>query len=151
MRIKLSVLAASCALLAAMAMPALASAHGTHLVAKMKGSKVVGGDGAPGGKGTAKLHVLKGKQRICFRIKFSGIGSRDGLNVGVYRGQRGKNGNEQFELEATKRSPFSGCVDGIKKKLLKKMTQRPKRYHVNLKTDRYPTYGAIRGQLTSDD
>lgn len=151
MRMKLTVLAGAAALLVAIAMPGMASAHGTHLIAKMNGNQVVGDPGAPGGKGTTRLHLLRNKGKVCYKVKYQGIGGRDGLNVGVYRGKKGKNGNEQFVVETEKRSPIKGCVSGIRKKLLKRMLRNPKAYHVTLKTDKYPVDGAIRGQLKSED
>ena len=148
------ILALAAALLVWMVVPGTAAAHGTHLKAKMAGSK----SGAPNGKGTAKLHLLPtskptdklGQQRVCFRIKYSGIGSRKGLSIGVYRGKE-----DEAELQLVreeKKSPIHGCGrrlglrNGIPRSLLKEMTRSPRRFNVNLKTDKYPD-GAIRGQL----
>jgi hypothetical protein len=148
MRIKGSLLLAATALLVAMIVPGMASAHGTHVKAKMSGSQVVGQAGAPGGEGTTRLHLLRNKGRVCFRIKYSGIGSRDGLEIGVYTGKKGENGNQVITLvETEKKDPIEGCVNGIPKSTLRKITRRPNRYHVNLKTANYPTDGAMRGQL----
>jgi CHRD domain len=148
MRIKCSVLLATAGLLVAMIVPSAASAHGTHQKAKMAGSKVIGAAGAPNGEGTAKLHLLRKKSRVCFTIKYTGIGSRDGLNIGVYRGKKAQNGAEKIVLvNQEKKDPIHGCVNGVKKGLLKKMTRSPHRFHVNLKTDKYPNFGAMRGQL----
>jgi hypothetical protein len=148
MRIKLSVLVAAVALATWMIAPGTASAHGTHVKAKMSGDQVVGDPGAPNGEGTAKLHLLRQKGKVCFTIKYSHIGSRHGLEIGVYRGKRGENGNQKVTLvEEEKKDPIEGCVRGIPKKTLKKMTRSPRRFHVNVKTDKYPVDGAIRGQL----
>jgi CHRD domain len=148
MRIKGTLLLAASALLVAMILPGMASAHGTHVKAKMSGDQVVGQAGAPGGEGTTKLHLLRNKGRVCFRIKYSGIGSRDGLEIGVYKGRKGVNGNQVITLvETEKKDPIEGCVNGIPKSTLKKITRSPRRYHVNLKTAKYPTDGAMRGQL----
>jgi hypothetical protein len=84
----------------------------------------------------------------CFTIKYSGIGSRDGLSIGVYRGKKDQNGAEKLVLvNQEKKDPIHGCVNGVAKGLLKKMTRSPHRFHVNLKTDTYPVDGAMRGQL----
>ncbi|MGH2991930.1 MAG: CHRD domain-containing protein [Solirubrobacterales bacterium] len=148
MRLKGSLLLAAAGLLVAMIVPGAASAHGTHVKAKMAGSKVVGQPGAPNGEGTAKLHLLRNKSRVCFRIKYTGIGSRDGLEIGVYTGKTGENGNQKVTLvETEKKDPIEGCVNGVAKSTLKKITRKPHRFHVNLKTDLYPVDGAIRGQL----
>jgi CHRD domain len=148
MRIRYSVFVAAAALLAAMIVPGMALAHGTHQKAKMSGSKVVGQPGAPNGEGTAKLHLLRGKGRVCFTIKYSGIRSRDGLNIGVYRGKKDQNGAEKIVLvNKEKKDPIHGCVNDVANGLLRKMTRSPHRFHVNLKTDAYPVDGAMRGQL----
>ena len=149
MRIKGSLLLAATALLVAMIVPGMASAHGTHVKAKMSGDQVVGqAAGAPGAEGTANLHLLRNKGKVRFTISYSGIGSRDGLEIGVYTGKRGENGNEQFNLvDQEKQDPIKGSVSGVAKRTLKKITRSPRRYHVNVKTDRYPVDGAMRGQL----
>jgi hypothetical protein len=148
MRIKGTLLLAAGALLVAMIVPGMASAHGTHVKAKMSGDQVVGQPGAPGGEGTANLHLLRNKGKVRFTISYSGIGSRDGLEIGVYTGKRGENGNEQFNLvDQEKQDPIKGSVSGVAKRTLKKITRSPRRYHVNVKTARYPTDGAMRGQL----
>ena len=148
MRIKGTLLLAAGALLVAMIVPGMASAHGTHVKAKMSGDQVVGQPGATGGEGTANLHLLRNKGKVRFTISYSGIGSRDGLEIGVYTGKRGENGNEQFNLvDQEKQDPIKGSVSGVAKRTLKKITRSPRRYHVNVKTARYPTDGAMRGQL----
>jgi len=148
MRPKSSLLLAAVVLLVAMIVPGTASAHGTHVKAKMAGSKVVGEPGAPNGEGTANLHLLRKKNRVCFTIEYTGIGSRNGMEIGVYRGKKGENGNQKITLvETEKKDPIEGCVNGIAKSILKKITRSPHRFHVNLKTDKYPVDGAIRGQL----
>ena len=148
MRIKGTLLLAAGALLVAMIVPGMASAHGTHVKAKMSGDQVVGQPGAPGGEGTANLHLLRNKGKVRFTIGYSGIGSRDGLEIGVYSGKRGENGNELFNLvDQEKKDPIKGSVSSVAKPTLKKITRSPRRYHVNVKTDRYPVDGAMRGQL----
>ena len=148
MRIRVSLaVAASCVAVAAV-VPSIASAHGTHLKAKMSGSQVVGAQGAPNGTGTAKLHVLKDKNRLCYDVKWDSIGNSQGLNIGVYKGAEGKNGSEVVSLTTQKHpSPVEGCVDGVSTGDLKAIAKNPHLYHVNIKNKKYPTDGAIRGQL----
>jgi hypothetical protein len=133
--------------------PTVASSHGTHLKAKMTGEQVVGDPGAPSGEGTAKLHVLKGKKQLCYNLSFSGIGSDKGLNAGVYTGKEGENGTEFIPLAGdvvvADNKGMEGCTTGVSKKKLKKLNANPHLYHLTVKTDKYPTDGAIRGQLKS--
>src|SRR3990170_2349094 len=98
MRLKGSLLLAASALLVALTVPGTASAHGTHVKAKMSGSQVVGQAGAPNGEGVASLHLLRQKSKVRFRVKFSDIGGEAGLDIGVYSGKRGENGSLQFTL-----------------------------------------------------
>jgi CHRD domain len=151
MRLRVFVPLAAAALVAAMILPAAAFAHGTHVKAKLSGSKVVGAAGAPNGNGTANLHLLRGKGQVKYKVKFSKIGGKAGLDIAVYKGKKGQNGAEQFDLvgQATN-SPAKGKATGISAQTLKKITRNPHRYHVTVKNDTYPTDGAIRGQLKAN-
>jgi CHRD domain len=148
MRIKRSVAIGAVGLMAALVVPGIASAHGTHVKAKMSGDQVVGQAGAPNGTGTAKLHLLRQKSKVCFTVKYEQIGSRKGLDVGVYKGKRNQDGALQFTLvDEDLKSPIKDCVTGVSKKTLKKITRNPHSYNIDVKTDKYPQDGAIRGQL----
>jgi hypothetical protein len=148
MRIRNSLaVAASCVAVAAV-VPSVASAHGTHLKAKMSGDQVVGAQGAPNGTGKARLHVLKGENRLCYNVKWDRIGNSQGLNIGVYKGAAGKNGSEVVSLTTEKTpSPAKGCVEGVSTGDLKALAKNPHLYHVNIKNKKYPSNGAVRGQL----
>jgi hypothetical protein len=151
MRLRLCVPLAAAALLAAMIVPGAAFAHGTHVKAKLSGGKVVGQPGSPNGKGTANLHLLRNKGQVKFKVKFSKIGGKAGLNIGVYKGDKGQNGAEQFVLvDQPTSSPAKGKATGIPAGTLRKITRNPHKYHVTVKNNTYPTYGAIRGQLKSN-
>jgi len=148
MRLKRSVALGVVALMAALVVPGMASAHGTHVKAKMSGDQVVGQAGAPNGTGTAKLHLLRQKSKVCFTVKYDKIGSRRDLNVGVYSGKRNENGVLLFTLvNEQQKSPIKDCVTGVSKKTLKKITRKPRNYNVAVKTFKYSQDGAIRGQL----
>ena len=148
MRTRVSVLVALGCLVAAAAVPTAASAHGTHLKAKMSGDQVVGASGAPNGTGRANLHVLKNKGKLCFEVQWDKIGNKTGLNIGVYSGKAGKNGNEQVSLVASKQDdPVSGCATGVKGSILRQLNKHPENYHVTVKNKKFPKDGAIRGQL----
>jgi hypothetical protein len=147
-----------------MVVPGTAAAHGTHLKAKMAGGK----SGARNGRGprsstllpTSKpVHEMK-QQRVCFTIKYSGVGIPKGLSISVYRGKNDGDGDgdglllvrEEPTRAFSKKSAIHACGrsfgwhGGIRRSLLRTMTQSPRRFHVSLKTDSYPD-GAIRGHL----
>ena len=148
MRTRVSVLVALGCLVAVAIVPSGASAHGTHLHAKMNGSQVVGASGAPNGTGRANLHLLKNKDRICFRVKWDQIGNKTGLNIGVYSGKAGKNGNEVVSLVDTKeKDPVKDCVNGVAGSDLRQLNKHPENYHVTIKNKKFPKDGAVRGQL----
>jgi hypothetical protein len=134
------IIALAAALLVWMVVPGTAAAHGTHQKAKMAGSKVIGQSGAPNGEGTAKLHLLPtskpvdkaGLQRVCFTIKYSGIGSRKGLSIVVSRGK--EDGNGLLLVREEKKPPIHDCGkkfglhDAIPRSLLMEMTRSPRRF-----------------------
>ena len=114
----------------------------------MTGSQVVGQAGAPNGTGRANLHVLKNKERICYEVQWDKIGNKTGLNIGIYSGKAGKNGNEEVSLVASKENdPVSGCVDGVSGQTLRQISKHPENYHVTVKNKKFSKDGAIRGQL----
>jgi len=147
MRLRRSVVVAAAALAVSLVVPGMASAHGTHVKAKMSGNQVVGQPGAPNGEGVASLHLLRQKSKVRFRVTFSRIGGTSGLNIGVYSGKRNENGALEFTLTDQRHSsPVKGVATGIPIQTLKDMTRHPRLYHVNVKNDSYPVDGAIRGQ-----
>jgi hypothetical protein len=146
MRLKLMIVAASVALLAAMAAPSFASA-GVDLRAKMNGNKIVGGKGSRNGSGKAFLHLNARGQRACFTVRWRRIHGIGGLNIGVYTGAKGQNGDEVIELVGKPQgSPAGGCVT-VASDLVRQIRRNPRSFHVNIKNNRFNRTGAIRGQL----
>src|SRR5262245_65657048 len=117
MRTRKCLLAAVTVLACGVLAPAVASAHGTHVKAKMTGAQVTPQAGAPNGTGTANLHLLRQKSKVRFKIKFSDIGGKAGLNVAVYSGKKGKDGSEEFTLTTSKEK---GVRTGVPSKQVQK-------------------------------
>lgn len=116
--------------------------------AKMTGDQVVGQPGAPNGQGTAKLHLLRGKGKVRFQVSYKKIGGKKNLDIGVYRGKKGANGDAVFTLtDVQEASPIKGVVTNLPTKTLKQISRNPNQYNVAVKNKAYPTDGAIRGQL----
>jgi hypothetical protein len=133
----------------ALAAPSLVSGAGGGLISKMNGKQVVpAGSGAPNGKGNAAFKVRAKRQRLCFEITFRR--TQGPVRGYIFRGKRGQeppNPNKPAvtlfgELEA---SPVAGCVP-VNQKRLKRLKNKPRRFHVVLVNERYPE-GAVRGQL----
>ena len=125
---------------------------------------------------TSKPVERPGLQRVCFTIEYSGIGTGietwKGLKAYVFRGKseepapRWPRGGLRLvhpgidiEHPSEKKSPIDDCTESlgyfdhqgnpkgaIPRRLLMKMTRRPRRYQVQVVTKEYPD-GAIRGRL----
>jgi hypothetical protein len=146
MRLRVLFAATTVALIAAVALPSFASGA-ARLKARMTGAQVVGAQGAPEGFGKTRLHINSQKQLICFKVKFERIGGRGGLNVGIYTGRAGQNGDEVIELVGRpQRSPARGC-EVAASSLLQDIKKNAASYHVNVKNTQFNRFGAIRGQL----
>jgi hypothetical protein len=140
--------AAVAALVAALILPATASAA-VDLKSRMSGEQVVGGQGAPEGNGRATFDVKKRKNKFCFDVTFHRIGHRDGLDIGIYAGKAGQNGNEVIDLvDKPVRSPVSGCAKNfVPRNRLEDIKEHPQSYHINIKNNSHSQSGTIRGQL----
>jgi hypothetical protein len=135
-------LAAGVALLA----PASALAGGTQLKADLTGEQEVpSGSGAPAGEGLALVNLKPKKGEVCFSLEFQGIAGK-ATSSGIFAGKKGEDGATKVVFfDKPQNSPVKGCVKA-KKKLLLKIKKKPRRYHVNVESKKYPD-GAIRGQL----
>lgn len=145
---KLSLAGAVAALAVALAIPADAAAPAVQLSAKLKGANEVPGPGDPNGKGDIFVAVRKAQRKVCFQLEFKRI--QDPTAGHIHRGGPDDAGPVKIELfsgPAPLPGPTAeGCVKNLKRKLLRRITNRPERFYVNLHNDDYPD-GAIRGQL----
>ena len=152
MRLRLITLLGAAVLVSALVVPSLVLAGGNpanKLKAHMTGSQVVPpSQGAPGGKGNANVTLRPAKQKICFRVAYTGIGPIKGLNAAIYKGKKGQNGAlVQTLFKADRSSPVKGCAKNVAKADMKAIRANPKSFNVDVKTDKYSQGGAIRGQL----
>jgi hypothetical protein len=99
--------------------------------------------GSPKGKGTFSFQLLTATGKLCYSLKWSGIGSPSAAHV--HKGKAGVAGNIVIVLSGTPPVKHSGCVNASKT-LLKAIQKNPKAYYVNVHTAKYPG-GAIRAQL----
>ena len=150
MRSRLLTLLGAAVLVSALVVPSLVLAGGNpanKLKAHMTGDQVVG-NGAPAGKGNARVTLRPHKQKICFRIAYRSIGPTKGLNAAIYKGKKGQNGAlVQTLFTGDRSSPVEGCAKNVAKADMKAIRQNPKSFNVDVKTDKYKATGAIRGQL----
>jgi hypothetical protein len=150
MRKKVLTLVGGAALVAALLIPTLVMGANTnpHLKARMTGEQVVpAGTGAPEGEGHARVTVRPAKHKLCFKVSYSKIGNKKGLNAGIYHGKKGVNGKLEVQLfSGEKPSPVEDCVRGSKS-TLREIKRHPRQHNVDVKTAKYNEGGAIRGQL----
>jgi hypothetical protein len=139
-------LSAIVVLAAMLVVAAPAGAAVKRLEAKMSGAQETAPGGDPDGTGTAKLRLNRAERRVCFTIRVRRI---DGVVAAhIHRGRRGVAGGIEVELIGAPESGnrFTGCTEGVERKLIRQMLRRPRRFYVNVHTGAYPG-GAVRGQL----
>ena len=135
------------ALAALLVLAAPASAKVKKLESTLKGSNEMPA-ADPDGSGTAKLRLDAAKKRVCFTIRVKNV---DGVAAAhIHAG--GKNvasGSIVVDLiKAPADGPtFTGCTKHVKKALIRKILNHPRRYYVNVHTTEFPG-GAVRGQLS---
>jgi hypothetical protein len=127
-----------------------ARAARTELVARLNGEKEVPGPGDPNGKGRALIFPNVKKRRVCFDVSWKRI--QGPLQAHIHKGGPNVAGPVKVTLFAVD-DPLSGpsgavdgCVEQVKRKLVRKIKNNPKKYYVNVHNENYPD-GAIRGQL----
>ena len=122
----------------------------TELVARLNGDKEVPGPGDPNGKGRALVFPNVKKRRVCFDLRWKGI--QGPLQAHIHRGGPNVAGPVKVTLFAVEdplpgpSGAVDGCVEQVKRKLVRKIKNNPKQYYVNVHNENYPD-GAIRGQL----
>jgi hypothetical protein len=99
--------------------------------------------GSPKGKGTFLYQLKTTSGRLCYSLKWSGIGTPFAAHV--HKGARGTDGSVVIPLSTSTPVAHNGCVK-VKKSLLLAIKNKPGDYYVNVHTMKYMG-GAIRGQL----
>jgi hypothetical protein len=99
--------------------------------------------GSPKGKGTFRYQLVTSSGRLCYSLKWSGIGTPFAAHV--HKAPRGTEGVVVIPLSTSAPVAHSGCVK-VKKSLLLAIKKHPGNYYVNVHTKKYMG-GAIRGQL----
>ena len=133
-------------LAAALMLTATAEGAVKRLETTMTGAKEAPAQGDPDGRGTARIRVNAAERRVCFTIRMQNIDPS--IAAHIHRGAPGVAGGIEVPLfegrsTATRRS---GCMNGLKRSLLREIARHPRRFYVNVHTEAYPA-GAIRGQL----
>jgi hypothetical protein len=136
-------LATACVVLGGRAAPAGAdSADEAKLSATLTAAEEVPSPGPPGAEGNALLKADPDEHRVCYRLRYSGIGKPTG--GWVQQGAKGATGPVEIDLHVTEHGD-SGCVDADQA-VLESIISNPSGHYLNLATAQYPD-GAMRGQL----
>ena len=147
MRKRLALAALAATLVAAIAMPTFASGA-TRLTTNMTGSQVVNPNGGdPDGTSKLILRVNRVKERICFKLKSSGLGTITGAFI--HKGDAGQIARPIITLFNTTEAgtgTLTGCEHNIRSRLIKRLKRKPSDHYADVTTRSYPD-GAIRGQL----
>ena len=145
-RFPLRSLTAIAVLAAVLLLAAPASGAVKRLQANLSGAQETAPGGDPNGTGTAKLRLNRAERRVCFTIRVRNID--DVVAAHIHRGRRGVAGGIVVELIGGPEpgTRFTGCTNGVAKRLIGKVLRRPRRYYVNVHTTAFPG-GAVRGQL----
>ena len=139
---KLVALAVAAALIAALGL-APGTAAAKTLRATMNGDREVP-KGDPDGRGTARITTDRARGRVCYRITLSRVGT---VAAGhIHKGRSGKAGPIVVAFFAKATSRPRGCVNGVRKSLIRDIDRNPGNYYVNVHNQRHPA-GAVRGQL----
>jgi len=130
----------------ALAIPMLAVA-GTGITAKLDAQEIVNPNGGdPNGSAKVRLKVNRVKQRICYRVKYTGLHKLTGSFI--HKGDPGEIKRPIITLfEGNEKSPVRGCVNDVRKRVVKRLKRKPELHYVDVDTKKYPD-GAIRGQLS---
>jgi len=150
MRLKVLIAVGGAALVAALLIPSLVLAGGSanDLKANMTGAKVVPkGSGAPHGTGHARITLKPSKGKVCFNLSWTRVGTKKATGAGIFAGKPGSNGDRAAALFTKKQaSPAKGCAP-ISSANSSDIRKNPGLFNVIVTTSKYPTHGAIRGQL----
>ena len=149
MQSKKTTWAAALLLGVALLVPALAAAAGSKTAtATLKGKSEVPGPGDKNGKGEATVTSKPKQQKVCFVLEFEQIENPTAAHI--HKGSADVAGPIKVELfsdPAGLPGPTAeGCVEDVRKKLVRNIRRTPEKFYVNLHNTEFPD-GAIRGQL----
>lgn len=123
-----------------------AGAEGNRLRASLSGDKEVGSPGDPDGSGTARIRLRPASRRVCWTLTWENISQPQAAHI--HKGNKNESGDVVVNLFLTPQdgNEASGCEDGVRRRLIRRIKNHPRNFYVNVHTADFPA-GAIRGQL----
>lgn len=97
-----------------------------------------GGD--PDGSGTARFRLYPAKGKVCARVTWQYIGTPNAAHI-----HRRSDGMVKIDLTGSV-TGGKNCTTGVRKRLIRRILEHPRRYYFNVHNDAYPA-GAIQGVL----
>ena len=124
----------------------IANAEGNRLRASLSGDNEVGSKGDPDGSGTARIRLRPNARRVCWTLTWENISQPQAAHI--HKGDRNESGDVVVNLflEPQEGNEASGCEDGVRRRLIRRIKNHPRNFYVNVHTEDFPA-GAIRGQL----
>ncbi|HEX2240056.1 MAG TPA: CHRD domain-containing protein, partial [Actinomycetota bacterium] len=95
---------------------------------------------------TARIRLRRAERRVCWRLTWENISTPQAAHI--HKGKKDENGDVVVNLFLTPQegSEASGCEEGVSRRLIRRIKNRPRNFYVNVHTEDFPA-GAIRGQL----
>ena len=101
------------------------------------------------GSGTALIRLNQGRNRVCYTITVTGLGSPVTV-AHIHQGAAGVSGPPIVTLSNIQPlntgAAATGCEEAVPAQTINAIRQRPDQYYVNVHTQPFPG-GAVRGQL----
>jgi CHRD domain len=119
-----------------------AQAAQTKLHADMSGPEETSPKGPADAKGTADITLDDATNKVCYDLKYSGIGKPTGAHI--HTGAKGVAGPVVVDFQLAKNGD-KGCVS-TDPTTVAQIRDNPAGHYVNVHTEEFPN-GAIRGQL----
>jgi hypothetical protein len=117
-----------------------AAGHGNGHTAAVRLDAALHATGDPDGTGHATVRLNRSAGRVCAQITWSRIGTPTAAHI-----HRASDGAVKVDLTGSV-TDGARCATGVAPRLVRRITEHPRRYYVNVHNQTYPA-GAIQGTL----
>ena len=117
-----------------------AAGHSSGRSAAVRLDAALHATGDPDGTGRATVRLNRSAGRVCAEITWSRIGTPTAAHI-----HRASDGAVKVDLTGSV-TDGARCTTGVAPRLVRRITEHPRRYYVNVHNQAYPA-GAIQGTL----